>query len=186
MLLIAGLIGKCALADAKSDMMIETVSDVQMKCWMGCFGALAAEFPTVPGTARLIESTEENRTKRAAAFSENFKKIFGEACAPLDKILSLIQTNENFCVGEELTLADIHLVKLYVFSKDSILGNDFEKNCPKTFKVVEEDFCKSNLYLRPLKKSSTRTRRSKSSLKHSSPVASLVLALVLCTEQFEK
>jgi glutathione S-transferase len=128
------------LTDAKSDMMTETVSDVQMKCWMGCFGALAAEFPTVPGTARLIDYTGENRTKRAAAFSENFKKIFGEACAPLDKILSLIQTNENFCVGEELTLADIHLVKLYVFSKDLILENDFEKNCPKTFKVVEEFF----------------------------------------------
>ena len=134
-LLTAGLIGKCALTDAKSEMMLETASYVQMKCWMGCFGALAAEFPTVPGTARLIDNTEENRTKRAAAFSENFKKIFSAGCAPLDKILGLIQTDENFCVGEQLTLADILLVRLYVFSKDSILGNDFEKNCPKTFKV---------------------------------------------------
>ncbi|CBY11778.1 unnamed protein product [Oikopleura dioica] len=118
-------------------MMIETVSDVQMKCWMGCFGALATEFPTVPGTARLVDNTEENRKSRAAAFSVTFKKLFHEGCAPFDKILSLIQTNENFCVGEELTLADILLVRLYVFSKDKILGYDFEEISPKTFKTAE-------------------------------------------------
>ena len=54
----AGLTGKCALTDAKSDMLIETMNDVKLKCWMGSFGSVAQQFPTHPGTARLVENTQ--------------------------------------------------------------------------------------------------------------------------------
>lgn len=74
-LLIAGLIGKCALTDAKSEMMLETASDVQMKCWMGCFGALAAEsrqFLAPLGLLITQKRTEQNEQQHLAKISKRF------------------------------------------------------------------------------------------------------------------
>ena len=59
-MLLAGLLGKCALTDAKGDMLFETISDVRQKISAGLMGTLAAEFPTEPGTFRLKDNTQGN------------------------------------------------------------------------------------------------------------------------------
>ncbi len=66
---------------------------------------------------------------------ENYNKMMNEKCQTFDKILKTIQTNKDFCVGNELTFVDIQLVSLYIFSKDVNVGHDFEKASPLTFKV---------------------------------------------------
>ena len=50
--------GKCALTDAKGDMLFETISDVRKKISAGLMGKLAAEFPTEPGTFYLKDNTQ--------------------------------------------------------------------------------------------------------------------------------
>ncbi|CBY32924.1 unnamed protein product [Oikopleura dioica] len=72
-------------------------------------------------------ATKENKDRRAAAMRENYKKMMNEKCQAFDKILKMIQTNKDFCIGNELTFVDIQLVSLYIFSKDVNVGHDFEK-----------------------------------------------------------
>ena len=67
--------------------------------------------------------------------AENFRKMMNAKIADFDKILSLIQSNENFCVGDSLSSIDIHVVSYYIFSKDSVIGFDFQEFSPKLFKV---------------------------------------------------
>ena len=66
---------------------------------------------------------------------ENYAKMMTEKCQVYDKILKSIQTNENFCIGNELTFIDIQLVSLYIFSKDVNVGHEMEKASPLTLKV---------------------------------------------------
>ena len=67
--------------------------------------------------------------------SETYKKMMMEKTADFDKVLSLIQTNDNFCVGDALTFVDIQVVSYYIFAKDKHFSYDFEKATPKLFKV---------------------------------------------------
>jgi len=132
----AGLIGKCPLTDAKGEMLLETISDVRKKVSAGLMASLAADFPTEPGTFHLKDRSQENKDRRAAAMRENYNKMMNEKCEVFDKILKMIQTNEDFCVGDELSFVDIQLVSLYIFSKDVNVGHDFQRASPLTFKVV--------------------------------------------------
>ena len=54
----AGLLGKCALTDAKGDMLFETMLDVRQKISAGMMGMLAAEFPTEPGSFKLKDNSQ--------------------------------------------------------------------------------------------------------------------------------
>ena len=75
--------------------------------------------------------------------------MMNEKCQAFDKIIKMIQTNEDYCVGNELTFVDIQLVSLYVFSKDVNVGHDFQKASPLTFKVCFFPCVKSKLSFRP-------------------------------------
>jgi len=67
---------------------------------------------------------------------ENYAKMMNEQRGVFDKILKMIQTSDDFCVGNELSFVDIQLVSLYIFSKDANVGHDFEKASPLTFKTA--------------------------------------------------
>lgn len=56
--ILAGLLGKCALTDAKGEMLLETISDIRQKVTVGLMGMMAAQFPTEPNSFKLVDNTQ--------------------------------------------------------------------------------------------------------------------------------
>ena len=66
----------------------------------------------------VIDDTVENREKRGKIFGEIVGKDMIAELPKLEKVLAITQTNENFTVGESLTIGDIMILSIFILAED--------------------------------------------------------------------
>jgi len=124
----AGLIPTCDVEKLKVDMLLETLSEIQVSRFMQSFGAVAKEFPPSPENPFLLaDNSEENRFKRAYRIGSLVGKGLTEEIQKLEKLLGMTQTNSKFAVGDKMTLVDLSILSMFRGEHDRFFKDGFKE-----------------------------------------------------------
>jgi len=120
-----GLYGDSPLDGLKIDMIRETyVECVRVTVMSKCMPVIAKEFEIESGF-KLKDTSLENRQKRGERLAEIAGPAIIEGLSQFEKILEQTQTNSEFAVGEKITLADLTILSLFLFSNDWLYKRGF-------------------------------------------------------------
>merc|ERR1712227_590047 len=137
-----GYLSEDPVDQLKAEMYMETQQEILLGAGMKAMSEVAGEFePDETNKFLLKENTPENRAKRAKRIGQLCGAALEAQIPTLEKILDITQTNPDFVVGNQNSLADFYILGLFFTAIDPFFGESYEflrEKAPRLARIADK------------------------------------------------